>query len=409
MDDNIIKNELDAFVELYSKTKAKSEEWMTAKMVDVKIGGSTLAAILGQNKYKSREDARRDYAKYSSGDHFTGSVPTRFGNLMEEVGRTRAAEVFECDIVGHDIYIDNVDGIGVSPDGYGIVSHALIREKCKDGAGVAVDGKSAVLFEFKCPYRRRVGGNIPKEYVPQVRLGMAVSPFVSYGIYAEFMIRRALLTDLSTPLAYIRNASTDLKRVSPIKMGFIGMYVMNESRPEFSSHLTNELEKVSSMMIGAGLPNEYKDLNMCDEAAIDELVSHILAGSVNTYYSGQRDTAAGVYAEMKEYELYMSALGDNRAVSLGIVPWKLLRENYIVLTKQDGYMEFCKPEIDAFRQKVLEDKAAIASGMVPVMEEDDVEYVNAGCEELTPVEREEQPSADSTLDVEYVDIAPNSM
>jgi hypothetical protein len=60
------------------------------------------------------------------------------------------------------------------------------------------------LLEFKCPLSRRPDGGVPKQYLPQLWSGLAVSPVAHAGLFVDVVFRKCALADLGPGPEYDR-------------------------------------------------------------------------------------------------------------------------------------------------------------------------------------------------------------
>ena len=121
-----------------------------------KITGSMVGAILGLNKYCSRQKA---YRLIIGEEKFEGNEMTEWGNDNEE----NALDAFEnqfgvfcTDVLDDQKFIIHPDHkwLGCTPDGYTLDKH---------------------LVEFKCPFYRVIPDEVPTHYYAQCQINMEIS------------------------------------------------------------------------------------------------------------------------------------------------------------------------------------------------------------------------------------------
>lgn len=141
---------------LLKKTYApqKSEEWYRLRYG--MITASDLAACLGCGKFNTCADiVAKKSQPFSMEDHVSVSNPFfEWGNLFEPIAisiyeKMKDAVVHEFGLINHP----SVHYFGASPD------------------GITSDG---VMVEIKAPYKRKLNGEIPKQYYYQVQGQMDV-------------------------------------------------------------------------------------------------------------------------------------------------------------------------------------------------------------------------------------------
>jgi hypothetical protein len=192
--------ELEAFLAGVKGFEQRTPEWYGA--MGTTVGGSELAAVLGRSPYASFYSVAANKVAIRRGraPAWTGSVPCWWGTLFEEV----VAEVVAADLGGRvrgdSVCIQAFPGHRNSPDGY-----LVVRQAPGQGGPVFWKGRSppprgleakTALLEIKCPLIRRPAGEIPRQYLPQLWSGLAVSPVADFGLYVDAVIRRCRIVAL---------------------------------------------------------------------------------------------------------------------------------------------------------------------------------------------------------------------
>lgn len=129
-------------------------DWLAQRIG--RITGSRVAAILGLDKYKSRDDVMRDMVREYHGaeSEFTGNEATVFGHEHEPEAITAYEDQAECLVISTGLHVHaDHDWLAASPDG--LVGH---------------DG----LIEVKCPFRATYTtlAEVP-HYAAQIQLQLA--------------------------------------------------------------------------------------------------------------------------------------------------------------------------------------------------------------------------------------------
>ncbi|MBT42737.1 MAG: hypothetical protein CMF12_09445 [Idiomarina sp.] len=129
----------------------RSPEWY--EMRKGMCTASDICAILGEGKYKTRNDII--LKKCGKGKPFTGNKYTMHGQIYEDVAigiyesRNNYIKVYEFGLIAHP----NVSCLGASPD------------------GITPEG---TMIEIKCPPKRVITGIVPHEYWCQMQIQLEV-------------------------------------------------------------------------------------------------------------------------------------------------------------------------------------------------------------------------------------------
>lgn len=132
----------------------KSEEWL--KMRENMLTASTIASVINQNPYQTRQDLLNEKTGIKKRKKF-GSTATNKGILFEPV----AGAVYEA------IYQKTVHEYGLIPH----PEHSFI--------GASPDGitEDGIMLEIKCPLSRVITGKPPIYYWMQTQIQMEVCDF----------------------------------------------------------------------------------------------------------------------------------------------------------------------------------------------------------------------------------------
>ncbi len=181
-------------------------EWYTIRKFT--IGGSSMATIMDLNRYSNitaliheRLTARKVLTPLEK-------INMNWGTLFEEVAKQYSEYNYKTTIVGENLFLNNkeYEPFSYSPDGFAAINNKIS------------------LFEFKCPMSRLPGRLVPANYLPQIKLGLALLDCTDNGIFGEFVIRRCSLQDLTFKNKNIEllPRQKTLVRHKPIAMGIIG-------------------------------------------------------------------------------------------------------------------------------------------------------------------------------------------
>lgn len=203
------------------------------------VGGSEIASLLGEDKYKNSASLLRGKLGI---EKFDGNVHTNWGKMFEEVIRSWTELVFSTQLLetGSVPGLRNEYSMPVqsySPDGIGIIakdriSMVLERENIKftqtDEYREIIKDDRIVLFEFKCPLMRKPTGTVPPQYRAQPKLGMATLGIPEFAIFGDATFRKCSVDDFnfepSFDLCMPPTARDKARTEKPIALGFIGVY-----------------------------------------------------------------------------------------------------------------------------------------------------------------------------------------
>ncbi|QJX72221.1 hypothetical protein F-S17_0450 [Faustovirus] len=172
---------LEKFIQsrVHPDIKQRTETWGEFKVFT--IGGSQVAVLEGANPYETERDliSHKVGLEDKKSKSATFEIAVNWGNVFEDTLRTYAERIYKCVIVADDAFIldDKCEAMSYSPDGMAIVTDPATGEKY------------IVMFEFKCPFSRKVGGKIPKYYRSQVLMGLNIIDIAKRGIYLEAAYR----------------------------------------------------------------------------------------------------------------------------------------------------------------------------------------------------------------------------
>ena len=87
-----------------------------------------------------------------------------------------------------------------------------------------------VLLEYKAPYRRYPTVRIPRYYLPQIWMGLDLSPIASFGLYVEVVYRLCKLNQLEPTPNYNKSYQKDTNHgwLSAISWGRLAVLEEND-------------------------------------------------------------------------------------------------------------------------------------------------------------------------------------
>lgn len=382
------------FVQTYdSGVRQRDANWYAA--MGVTVGGSELAALMGRNSYSSFFDVvESKLATLAGGSSWTGGGEACWwGTLFEDVISAFVEADLGSPARGGDICIQKYPGHRNSPDGYIVariyrgVDGALHLWTTDMDPGVPT-AQRILLLEFKCPMSRKPRGSVPRQYVPQVWSGLAVSPVAHFGLYVDAVFRKCGAGDLGDTPNYDA-AYHHYDRGAwglPVAWGLIGVYAprLDAARGVRLGWLGDEW--------AAGDPDPNDDDADASQAAwqlhsayfgLAPSLSYDEAVDLGGMESRSFNRALGLinrrrfpvcrgaacFADGRGAALHSSrdvaaAVETLRAGApaahwlMGVLPWKLFEVDYLPVARRPGFMEEVAPLIEEVHRTVAEARAA---------------------------------------------------
>lgn len=327
-----LQKELNNYVEKYSNISQRSTEWYNARKY--KIGGSTLSTIQNNNPHNSLNNLILRKLKLKDSPF---GIALHWGVLFEDVIKSYIEKTY-CDepinIIGDNIFIpgeDKLSNLAYSPDGLGI-----IKESSKH---------KIALFEFKCPYSRIPTGDIPKYYLPQVKMGLQMIPIADYGIFAEAIIRRCTWDQLGYNSSYDKSlvsriASDNINNL-PIAYGIIGLQIKKEDFNKITNYLSeynsNPLNEFEINDIGKASPTLFKQIM---KLINDNVIKPIYFDIICENESHNDEIMLNSQIDQLEKKI------NEDYVCCGILPYKIFKVFYNKVLKENNYLDKWLPLID---------------------------------------------------------------
>jgi len=134
----------------YEYAAQRSEEWLELRK-NV-LTASDVPSAIGDNPYQKPFELM--LKKCGKGEPFTGNMFTEHGNKYEDEAR----------IIYEERYGEKVHEIG-------LYIHPTIKWLGGSPDGITESGK---LVEIKCPYRRKITGEVPIHYMGQIQMCMEI-------------------------------------------------------------------------------------------------------------------------------------------------------------------------------------------------------------------------------------------
>lgn len=324
------------------------------------IGGSEVATILRQNKYKTISKLVLEKLGFGG---FKGNVITHWGNVFEDLIRRRCEETFSCKIYETSSIPYAQGSLSYSPDGLSVVPTALLkREIGRLPEGLRADAPDQlVLFEFKCPHSRAPSYEIPPHYLPQVSIGMNIIDIMETALFVQATYRRCAFTQLAhdtrhNPTGHFKPADVS---APPVECGMIAIYT--DQMDAYSEDVVTALMEVGdASLVHVSAGTTVADIGTLGEPA---LLEEILGNCVSGTYSAEcifwhtydpavfkRDAyTRGMYDASLQFQA-MRALrkktqeqgGNNNREIVCIMPYKLLNVFTTPVSKNPRYIEETK-------------------------------------------------------------------
>jgi hypothetical protein len=236
---------LDNFLSKWTGIKQRTPEWY--KLMGETLGMSEMAALLGENKYKSREQLIIDKIMLRAGKEvFQENVMCNWGIIFEDMLGDYVSIYFQSKLKGDSICMQQCNGIRCSPDGYLLAAVYNPNDYIPRNTGglylddgmklftidddlaedPIVEVKDIILMlEFKCPWARKID-ELGVMYRSQVQGGLCLSfeaatrplpnltdtvaeladrdYLVDHGLFVDALFRRCRVDDFDWSSRYDR-------------------------------------------------------------------------------------------------------------------------------------------------------------------------------------------------------------
>jgi putative phage-type endonuclease len=344
--DDLIKQIL-TYLEKYKHLPMQhTKEWLEFKKYT--IGGSQIATIMGLNAFETLGSLTDKKLGASKKEPPSTMIKMWWGNLFEPLVKAYLEYSFDTTIYGDEMMVvsNEYKDVSYSPDGLAVI-----------------EGK-ITLLEFKCPYNRLPYGQIPKYYLPQVKMGMDMIPICNCALFSEAVFRKCRWGDIANTVAYDRSLDQGLVKGSrfPLALGFIGIYDDGKigdaiKPPSTYERVNGELIKVVPKEVDIeteGVLSGMIDYGKCgrnDFVDIMEMISgsnKSVGKRIKTWYSDlvvdEPCPQASLTDDLNEFLDYCQI---NKYRAVGVIPWKLFSVDNRHVDKTPGYL---KP----FQEKISE-------------------------------------------------------
>jgi hypothetical protein len=350
MNNTYLNDLIIEFVDIFNNdVKQHNKDWY--KLMGTTIGGSEVAAIMGLSPHSSFYkviESKIEICKGTKKWNLSDTLPCWWGTLFENV-ITQFVEIDLGNTVhGDKICIQKYDGHRNSPDGYIIANfynkNGIYHIWTTDLPEEMIEISLIMLLEFKCPVTRRVYGDIPKYYKPQVLSGLAVSPIAHKGLFVDSIFKKCCLDQLGNNPDYDTTFHRRTRDTYyPIAWGVIPIYisktkVMNEQILDiYTRYFNMEYDPCNVIDLGDAELTVFND-------TFSLINSHTLLTSKSTIYF-----ADGI-RKSDEYDIYQK----NNCNLFAVLPWKLFDVSYVIVDREPNFLEDIYPIIQRVHKIVKE-------------------------------------------------------
>lgn len=250
------EEKLDELIRYYEYLpKQGTEQWLKLRIHT--IGGSEMATVLGENKYQKLKDfvgGKLGIDEYK----FNGNLATRWGKMFEPAFRQYVEFLFN-NTIHESGSIPGYQENGIvlqsySPDGIGIAAIDRIAELIDINSEQYFGNKASyekpfveltskfkkskrmtILYEFKCPLRAGLDGQVPDHYISQPLTGLCTIPITHMAIFMQGVYRRCSVKDFYINPNYDTDFHTSFGAsqvfTNPILLNFVGLYKTTQGAP----------------------------------------------------------------------------------------------------------------------------------------------------------------------------------
>jgi len=340
---------IDEFIRVYNNDiKQRDSEWY--KLMGTTVGGSEVAALMGLSPYSNFYKIVESKIEICKGNKLSiESLSCWWGTLFENI-ITRYVEIdLGNQIKGTSICIQKYEGHRNSPDGY-IVAHFYLHNGMyhlwtTDLSKDMIDLSMILLLEFKCPITRKVTGDIPKYYKPQVLSGLAVSPIAHKGLFIDAIFRKCSIDQLGNNPQYDTIFHKKVtKEFNPIAWGSVTIYV----EETMTSSIKPIYEECFGMEYIDEEENDIIDLGDVSYNTFNDIMSlindKILITAPTTIYfvDGRGSPKILDLHKKKGFQI------------IAILPWKLFDISYVPVDREPNFLESIYPTIQKVHKLVKE-------------------------------------------------------
>lgn len=393
----IKRKKLEEFLKKYKDLPEQgTQKWK--KLRETCIGGSEISIITGDNKYSSIKDLIKRKIGLSI---FNGNLATRWGKIFEIITTILCERILDISEISEASSLPtNNSYLRYSPDGL-TVGTMNINGKIKN---------QIILFEFKSPLSTIPLGVVPKQYLPQVKMGLWAIKYVDISLFINNMYRKCSLEDLTDNGLYDKEFHMyDKKKMmgelNPLAMGMILFYQTEKQKKKYIKH---SKIKIMDMLIDNNKMNDedmlyeenienilYKNMNNKIQELLD--LGKLKKDEINKLFKMYDDEYLSIYVtdpyilknmhklQIFEKEIFVKPYLlketikkykkrnlkkfkkiSNTKTCLGVLCWKLFKSDIILIKRDDNYIDKYINKINDVMDDIKNIRTKIENNINPI-------------------------------------------
>ena len=409
---NQLDEKLKRFVAAHSGMQQRDTSWYTA--MGHTVGGSEVAALLGCNPYSNLHDVVASKVALLQGKDTwgNGGAACWWGILFEDIAAMYTEIELKSKVRGDEICVQRYPGHRNSPDGYIVAYSALLNKPTleQEPAQEPMDASSELkyslwtsdmpltsatlprifLLEFKCPLSRCPTVAVPKQYIPQIWSGLAVSPIAHAGLFIDCVFRKCALSDLGP--GPIHDTEYHVKKAkgpeyaAAAAWGLVGVYAPNLDAPRWvrfswrraewaegdstdtdyavtAWHMKSEAKKLNMCLTNPPDLSDLVDFGPCPARMFDQALGSITSRKFTCQRllpclaDGRGLDLHTTDAQMAQIKILRDKAPRNYYL-LGVIPWKLFEVSFTPVARRPFFMKEMAPLISEVHERV---RVAMAS------------------------------------------------
>lgn len=312
----------------------------TKEWTDLREGGfgaSDLPSLLGVNPYKSAKvsiaektglEAKPDYRDPNfMWGHFWEPIHRNLIKIKLETEIYEASSIPYEDTGIKSRYRNSPDGV------FTIHRDVLIREFGNDLPELEYDedGYTVGILELKAPAQRKLKGEIPEYYIPQVYSNMCVIRPSTFGIYSEIIVVRCDIKDVRSGMNHTSSkkfGGINTDKTTILHNGVILIYCTPDIREYFMTKINGKNYMSDSLC----------DFGTCSKDLFYEMIQYWRG-------IGDKDTPGCPPKISVKYINVDDEIEYDENI-LGYCAWKCFDMSFHVVKKIDNYIENIWPIIE---------------------------------------------------------------
>lgn len=351
--------------------KQGSQEWLDNKTInnenrDITIGGSEIHMLMGGRSIKGLIRNKLGLTTFK-GNKYTG-----WGNICEDINKRF------CEIK----YNTTIYELGSIP---GYTNEVVLQTYSPDG--LAIIDEDIVLFEFKCPFSRKINNIVPKKYISQIQLGLSTINICKYAIYSEMKAKICKLKDFTLTNSNYYEPFHDKKDIpnnEPSHLYLICVYTKDRQLYDNDKSLIENLVElydndgfIDSDILSDNISKKvYQALLLYDGfVSLDGFGKSFVNASasilnlINEYIDLKKTNESNLFYpsifcdKEKCVNEYISEVLDEfntfcqkeNFSKIGVLPVKIFNIGFHKIEKDEGFLEKVIPLIEDFHEKLNEE------------------------------------------------------